>query len=324
MKKLLVLVTALLLVMAPSMFANGQQEKVAGEADKYEVGVSMALFADNWLTYLRDAIDEYAAEIDDLDVFIEDANNDTQKQLAQVENFIAQGYDAIIVNAVDTDSTYSITQRCENAGIPLIYVNRVPNEELPEGVYLVVSNELVSGKLQAEILAEKLGGEGNVVIMLGELSHSATHGRTTSAKEVFAKYPGINIIDEQTANFQRDQALDLMSNWLLAGLEIDAVAANNDEMAIGAIIALENAGKNPNKDVWVGGIDATADALDFMKDGKLTVTVFQNAEGQGRGAIDTAYRVLKGETIEQTVWIPFEQVTEDNYMEYRKILGLKE
>ncbi|WP_319558871.1 sugar ABC transporter substrate-binding protein [Marispirochaeta sp.] len=318
MKKLVLVMVVLLIIAAPVVFAAGQEEGGTGSKGKIQVGVSMALFDDMWLTNLRDAIAEYAKEIDDLEVFIQDGKNDTQVQLSQVENFIAQDFDAIIVNPVDTDSTSSVTKRCVNAGVPLIYVNRAPNEELPKGVYLVVSDEEVAGRMQGEVLAEKLGGKGNVVVMLGELSHSGTHGRTRGVKEVFNKYPDIKIIDEQTANWKRDEALNLMSNWLQTGEKIDAVASNNDEMAIGAIIALKNAGYKPNKDVWVGGVDATADAMDFMKAGDLTVSIFQDAVGQGRGAIDTAYRVIKGENVDQKVWIPFVKVTEDNFTEFMK------
>ena len=167
-----------------------------------------------------------------------------------------------------------------------------------------------------------MGGKGNVVIMLGELAHSGTRGRTAGVKEVLAQYPDINVLDEQTALFQRDKALDLMSNWLLAGLEINAVAANNDEMALGAILAMQNAGLTPNEDIFVGGVDATPDALDSMVKGELTVTVFQNARGQGKGAIEAAYKMARGEAVDANVWIPFEPVTEDNYPDYRKKLGL--
>ena len=306
-----ILVMFLLVALLVPVFAGGQKEK------KVRVGISMALFADNFLTYLREAMEDYADGVEDLEVFSEDAKGDVGKQLGQVENFIAQGYDAIIVNPADTEATSQITKKCLDAGIPLVYVNRAPEDGLPDGTYYVGSDEVVAGREQAKVLAEKMGGKGNVVIMLGELAHSGTKGRTKGVKEILSKYPDIKIIAEQTALFQRDKGLDLMSNWLLAGLEINAVAANNDEMAIGAIMALKNTGKVPNKDVFVGGVDATPDALDFLEKGELTVSVFQNAKGQGRGAIDVAYKVVKGESVEKETWIPFEPVTIENYKDYK-------
>ena len=106
-----------------------------------------------------------------------------------------------------------------------------------------------------------------------------------------------------------------MNNWLVAGTKIDAVVANNDEMAIGAILALQQAGKDVKK-VVIAGIDATADALAEMEKGNLDVTVFQDAKGQGRGAVETVVKLIKGEKVESFVWIPFELVTPENYKDY--------
>ena len=114
-----------------------------------------------------------------------------------------------------------------------------------------------------------------------------------------------------------DEAIDLMNNWLVAGTQIDAVVANNDEMAIGAILALQQAGKDPKK-VVVAGIDATPDALAEMEKGNLDLTVFQDAKGQGSGSVETAVKLIKGENVESFVWIPFELVTQENYKEYLK------
>ena len=126
---------------------------------------------------------------------------------------------------------------------------------------------------------------------------------------------GIKIVEEQTANWSRNQGADLMTNWLVGRRKLDAVIANNDEMAIGAIQALKAAGRRHGQ-VVVGGIDATQDALAAMKAGDLDVTVFQNAAGQGKGALDAALKLAKGEKVEQKVWIPFELVTPANMDQY--------
>ena len=121
----------------------------------------------------------------------------------------------------------------------------------------------------------------------------------------------MEIVEEQTANWQRTEATDLMTNWLSAGLEFDAVVSNNDEMAIGAIQAMKAANISM-EDMLVGGVDATQDALAAMAAGDLDVTVFQDAAGQGKGALDAALRLAKGEDVEQKVYIPFQLVTPDN------------
>ena len=141
-------------------------------------------------------------------------------------------------------------------------------------------------------------------------------GRTTGTKEVIAKYPDIKVVQEQMADFQRNKAIDLMTNWITMGEEINAIASNNDEMAIGAILAMQQAGMSPDQ-VYVGGVDATADALDYMEQGLLDITVFQDAKGQGRGALDAAVKLTKGEKVEQYTMIPYELVTPKNMADYR-------
>jgi ABC-type sugar transport system substrate-binding protein len=121
----------------------------------------------------------------------------------------------------------------------------------------------------------------------------------------------LNVIDEQTAVWDPVKAQDLMTNWIAAGHKPDAVIANNDNMAIGAINAMKSAGWEM-KDVIVAGIDATQEALAYMKAGDLDVTVFQDAFGQGSGAIDAAMKLAKGESVEAKVWIPFQLVTPAN------------
>ena len=125
----------------------------------------------------------------------------------------------------------------------------------------------------------------------------------------------IEIIDRQTSNWRRDTAQDLMTNWLSSGEQFDAVFANNDESAIGAIQALKAAGISMD-DVVVGGVDATQDALVAMQAGELDVTVFQNAAGQGSGSLDAALKLARGEDVPNVVWIPFELVTPANIDEY--------
>jgi inositol transport system substrate-binding protein len=282
------------------------------------IGVTLSRAEHLFLIKIRDAIQEEAAAMGDVNVQFEDAQGDVGRQLNQVQNFVAQGVDAIIINAADTSATQGMTDMVSQAGIPLVYVNLgpAPGTQLPEKVAVVVSDHVVSGRLQMEGLAECMGNKGNVAIMLGELASNATDERTAGNKEVIAKHPEIKVVLEQTANYQRNQAIDLMTNWITMGEEINAVAANNDEMAIGAIFAMQQAGMSMD-DVCVGGIDATADALDQMQQGNLDVTVFQDARAQGKGAIDAAIKLVKGEKVDPFVMIPYELVTPKNMAQYR-------
>jgi ABC-type sugar transport system substrate-binding protein len=155
------------------------------------------------------------------------------------------------------------------------------------------------------------------LIIQGILAAHAAEKRTEAIHQVIAT-PECNfmkIIDQQTANWDPVKAQDLMTNWITAGHKPVAVIANNDEMALGAINSMKAAGWDM-KDVIVGGIDATKEAMHYMQQGDLDVTVFQDATGQGAGSVDAAIKLAKGEKVDSTVWIPFELVTPANVADY--------
>jgi inositol transport system substrate-binding protein len=285
-------------------------------AQAVTVGVSMALFDDNFLTAVRASMKDRAEQLRVAAQF-EDAGNDIGRQLNQIQNFIAQHVDAIIVNPVDTDATPRMTQLAVAAGIPLVYVNRMPaDKQLPPRVSFVGSDETQSGTLEMTEVCRLLGGRGDIVVLMGELTNQSARQRTRDIDEVIARPDcrSIRVLDRQAADWKRTAAADLVTNWLSAGLRPAAVVANDDEMAIGAIQALKQA--NLLKSTIVAGIDATPDALAEMKAGGLTLTVFQNAPAQGRGAIDTALRLVRREAVPSFVWVPFELVTRDNLSHY--------
>jgi len=287
------------------------------------VGVSMALFDDNFLTVLRHGIEDYAGTLDGVDIQIEDAQNDVGKQLNQIQNFIASGVDAIIVIPVDTAATEAMSALAAQSGIPLVYVNRQPVnlDTLPENQAFVGSNEVDSGTQETRevcrLLTEAGKTEANILVIMGELSNQAARQRTQDIHDVIAtpECSFMTVVDEQTSNWNRTQAADLMTNWLSAGIAFDAVIANNDESAIGAIQSMKAAGIDMDS-VVVGGIDATQDALAAMQAGDLDVTVFQNAAGQGSGALDAALAFARGESVDREVWVPFELVTPANIENY--------
>ncbi len=284
-----------------------------------KIGVSMDKFDDNFLTVLRNGMADYAKTQPGLTLQIEDAKNDVSKQISQVQNFIANGVTAIIVNPVDTSATTAITRAAADAGVPLVYVNRLPAdvEKLGPKAAFVGSDEKESGTLEAKEICKLLGGKGSILVMQGELSNQAAVQRTLDVHDVL-KTPdcsGIKIIAEQTANWDRTQAQNLMTNWLSKGLQYDAVVANNDEMAIGALQAMKAAGVDTKKAI-VGGVDATQDALASLKSGDLKVTVFQDAAGQGKGAVDAALALAAGKKVDRIVNVPFQLVTPANLNQF--------
>ncbi|MBN3791170.1 sugar ABC transporter substrate-binding protein [Burkholderia sp. Ac-20353] len=285
-----------------------------------KIGVTMASFDDTFLTILRNGIGD-AAKKDGAGVQIEDAGNDVGKQLSQVQNMIAQKVDAIIVNPVDTDATPKITKMVTAAKIPLVYVNRKPVdfEKLPAGVAVVASDEKQSGTLQARQVCKLLGGKGDILVLMGELSNESARARTKDIEDVIAtkECSGMKIVDKREGKWSRTQGQDITMNWLSSGTKYDAIVSNNDEMAIGAINALKAARKWTPKTI-VAGIDATPDGLASMKSGELKVSVFQNAAGQGSQAVDAALKLAKKQKVDRFVNVPFELVTPDNMSQYAK------
>ncbi|MBY0136110.1 substrate-binding domain-containing protein [Paracoccus yeei] len=296
----------------------------AGAARAETIAVSMQSFDNNFQTLLRQGLQKRADEVGGVALQIEDAQTDVAKQLNQVNNFIALGVDAIILTLADTSAAPGISAAAESAGIPLVYLNLQPAniDSLPETQAYVGSREAESGALGAKAACDLLKAQGKadsaqVYILMGDLAHEATRERTQSAKDTLAAgdCKGATIADEQPAAWQRTNALDLTTNWITSGRPIDAILANNDEMAIGAIQALKAAG-TPMQDVVVVGIDATADGLAAMGAGDLDVTVFQNAAGQAASAMDAALALARGQTVERQMMVPFELVSPQTMAAY--------
>ncbi len=305
MKKLLVAAAVSATLLSP----------LAAQAQK--IGVAMAL-QDTFLTILKNGTLD-AAKKAGATVQVEDAQNDVGKQLSQIQNLIAQKVDAIIVNPVDTDVTPKITKMVTDAKIPLVYVNRKPVDfaNLPAGVAFVASDEKVSGTVQTQEVCRLLKGKGDILVLMGELSNEAARTRTQDIEDVVKtkECSGLKIVDKREGKWERTQGQDITTNWISSGVKFDAIIANNDEMAIGAINALK-ASKKWTPATIVAGIDATPDALASMKAGDLKVTVFQNAAGQGSGAVDAAIKLIKKQPVERFVNVPFELVTPANLAKY--------
>ncbi|MDW9787293.1 substrate-binding domain-containing protein [Sinorhizobium meliloti] len=292
---------------------------ITGSAHAENVGITIARSDSAFLTILRNGMQDQAAKLDGVTVQVEDAQNDASRQLDQVQNFVSSGVDAIIVVAVDGDSTPALTKMATDAGIPIVYANHPPADvdELPETAAFVGSNEIDSGTLETKEVCRLLGGKGAAYVLMGPLNNHSSLTRTKDIHDVIAtdECKGMSVIEEQSANWDRLEAANIMTNWLSTGREFDAVIANNDEMAIGAIQAMKAAGVDMSK-VVVGGIDATPDGLAAIAAGDLDVTVFQNAIAQGAAAMDAAVALSRDQKTERQIWVPFELVTPENMKDY--------
>jgi inositol transport system substrate-binding protein len=306
------------LIAVTAMVLGGTLAQAA--ESKVKIGVTLAMFDDVFITNVRDAMTKWASSHPDVGLTIVDAAGDTAKQVGQVENFLAQGMDAVVILPVDTTATGPMTKAIVKAGKPLVYVNRKP-EKLPKGVVYVGSKSIDAGVMNMEELGKAMGGKGNLAILIGELSDEPAHGRTDGIKQVVKEqFPNIKVTREQTGHWKRESGKTIMEDWLASGQEIDGVAANNDEMALGALQAIKAARKIDK--IPVGGTDGTHDALESMNKGELNNTVFQDPVAQGEEAVNAAYLLVKKEPnpkiVDDNVWIPYQKITKENYKSFMK------
>lgn len=284
------------------------------------VGVSMASSGNTFLTVLKNRILEQAEEIGGIDISFVDAENNGDTQIAQLQAFIDADVDAVVLHVVNEDVGVKLSEMAAAAGVPAVFVNRPPKnvDALPETQGFVASAERDAGRLQAEFVCEALIDAGKTdnataMILRGPDDHAGAIGRTAAVKEVLATEACsfISIVSEDIAGWKREKAADLVTAQLDAGVTLDAVFANNDGMALGALDAFQAAGVSMD-DVVVGGVDATQGALMSMSAGDLDVTVFQNAAGQGENALLNALDLVAGKKTPSLTFVPFELVTLDN------------
>jgi inositol transport system substrate-binding protein len=246
-------------------------------------------------------------------LIVADAQRSAERQVQQVEHFIAQKVDAIILNPCEVEASSPAVDRALAAKIPVVNVN---SETRTTPTAFVGSRDEESARIAMKYIAQRLQGRGNVVMMHGFMGQAAQIKRDQGAREVLSQYPNLKLLADQTAEWDRAKALSLMENWIQSyGTRIQAVFAQNDEMGMGALLALEQA--KLKDQVIVASVDAIADALQAVQAGRLDATVFQDAQGQGRTALQTAVRILRHEAYEPEVFIPFQLVTRENAHQFR-------
>ena len=277
------------------------------------IGVSVLNLSSEFIVMLNRSMEAKARELG-VQLIVSDAERDPVKQVRQVETFIAQKVDAIIINPCEVEASAPAVDKAIAAGIPIVNVN---SETRSAPTAFVGSRDAESARIAMDYIARRLKGRGNVVMMNGFMGQAAQIKRDRGAREVLARSPGLKLLADQTADWDRAKAMTLMENWIQSyGPQLNAVFAQNDEMAMGALLALEQA-KMKGK-VIVVGVDSIADALQAVKDGRLDATVFQDANGQGAIAVETAVKIVRKQPYEKQVYIPFQLVTKENVGQFLK------
>jgi ribose transport system substrate-binding protein len=232
------------------------------------------------------------------DLIVLDSQNDPAKELANVEDVLNQSIKALLLNPADSDAAKASVRAAIAKNVPVLTLDRAAN-----GVTVashIASDNVAGGKMAGDLIAQKLGGKGNVVELQGVPGTSAARDRSKGFMEAMAAAPGLKVVASQTANFDRTQGLNVMENILQAHPDIDAVFAANDEMALGAIKAIQAA----NRKIVVVGFDGTDDGVAAVKSGAMFASIAQQPALIGSLGVEAADKVIKGQTVPASTPVP--------------------
>ncbi|CCU84374.1 MAG: D-ribose ABC transporter substrate-binding protein [Mesotoga sp.] len=280
MKKLLVITVFLV---AASAFLFGAT---------YRIGLSLSTLNNPFFVTLRDGALQAAAGLG-VEVIVADGRDNPAKQLGDIEDFVQQKLDLIVINPTDSDAIVTAVEEANKAGLPVITVDRGANGGMV--IAHIASDNVAGGMMAGEYVAMLLDGKGNVVELEGIVGTSAARDRGEGFGAAISKYPDIKIVAKQVANFNRAEGLVVMENILQANPNIDAVFAHNDEMALGAIEAIKAAGLLDK--IKVVGFDAVDDAVAAVNAGEMAATVAQQPFVMGQLAVVKAFEYLTTGTI---------------------------
>lgn len=236
------------------------------------------------------------------DIVVLDSQNDPSKELGNVEDLLVKGVDVLLINPTDSDAVVSSVKAANRSKVPVITLDRGSNGG--QVAAHIASDNVAGGKMAGDFIVEKLNGKGKVIELEGIPGTTAARDRGKGFND--AANGKLDIVARQAADFDRTKGLTVTENILQAQPEVNAIFAHNDEMALGAVRALEAAGK---KDVLVVGFDATEDAVKAVKDGKMAATVAQKPAEIGAKGVEIAGKVIKKEKVEAFVPVELELIT---------------
>ena len=316
MKKILALVMALLVVMVCGV--------ATAEQAAPKIGIAIYQFADNFMTLYRTELVRYLTEdcgIPAENITVMDGKNDQAEQTNQIDGFIADNVDVMILNLVQSTSAATVVQKADAAGIPVVFINREPSEEdmkLSDKICYVGADARQSGTFQGEIIAETenhgdFNGNGVVdyVMIMGDPENVDAKYRTEfSIKALEDAGLKTNELYKQRGDWDQTKGQELAATALTQfGNDVDVIFCNNDAMALGAYQAIVDAGRTVGEDIYLVGVDALDEVQEMVKEGKITGTVLNDHIGQSHTAADVAIKAANGETLEKYYWVDYVKVT---------------
>lgn len=300
-------------LVAFAVAACGAGDPNAGEGKgKTRVGVTVYDMS-SFITQGQEGMEAYA-KANDIDLLWNSANNDVATQASQVEQLVNQGVDAIIIVPVQADSLGPQMQQAKTAKIPVIAVNTALSDT-GSLTSSVLPDDVAAGKQEMKMMADKLGGKGNIVILQGPLGSSPELDRTKGIQSVLAENPGIKVLAKDTANWKRDEAVNKVKNWLSSfGDKVDGIVSENDDMGLGAVQALNET----NKKLPVVGIDGIQDGLAAVKSGAFIGSSLQHGRVELAAGLAVAQKIADGDKVEKTYTYVMPAITPENVAKYEK------
>lgn len=275
------------------------------------VGLALSTLQNPFFVTLRDGAQQ-AADDAGIELVVADAQDDAQTQADDLQNFISQGVDVIVVNPVDSAAIVPSIEAANEAGIPVVTVDR--GADGGEIASHIASDNVLGGQLAGEYLFEQIGGAGNVAMLEGVPGTSAARDRGEGFTNALDEAADVELVANQTANFNREEGFTVAQNILQSNPELDGIFAQNDEMALGAVEAAREAGAL--EDLVIVGFDATDDALAAIEAGEMAATVAQQPDVLGARGIETAAAIIAGDEVDAEQPVEVQLVTADNVSEF--------
>jgi ribose transport system substrate-binding protein len=301
----MLLLASFVLLAACSMGTTTDTNKENNQAasGKVTIGLAISTLNNPFFVSLKEGA-EKAAKTAGAELIVVDAQDDTAKQISGIEDLIQKKVSVILINPTDSDAVVSAVESANQAGIPVITVDRAANGGTV--VTHIASDNVKGGQMAGDYILKAIGGKGNIVELQGKAGTSAARDRGEGFHKAVDGKDGVKVVASQPADFDRALGLSVMENILQSNSDVQAVFAHNDEMALGALQAIEASGK---KGIIVVGFDATADAVSAVNAGTMSATVAQKPELIGQQAVETAVKVAGGEKVPTAIPVELELVT---------------
>jgi ABC-type sugar transport system substrate-binding protein len=291
----------------------GCKEKTEAPAAKPKIAVIISTLNNPWFVVLGDSAKGRAEELG-YQAVVFDSQNDTAKETSHFENAIASGYKAILFNPTDADASITNVKRAKRAGVPVFCIDREINSN-EDATAQILSDNYTGCVSIGEYFVKTVGETGKYIELLGIMGDNNTRNRSAGFHFVVDKYPGLKMVAQQSAGFDRTQAFDITMTLLGKNPDVNAIFCGNDAMAMGAYQALASAGKGDS--VKVFGFDGATDVLKSIADGKIKATGMQFPKQMARTAAEFADQYIKGKRdFEQKIPVPVELVTLENIGRY--------